>query len=152
MTFAPFLTGSGSPDYDAGRRALFAGLGRGHDGGDLARAVLEGVSFSVRHNLEVLARHHQEPAEWVLGGGGMRSPLWRRITADATRRPLRLLLEQDAGALGTAIAAGYAIGAVGDLAGTLDAVVRIGLDIRPSSQAGSDYDEAYERYRQLVDP
>jgi xylulokinase len=152
VTFVPFLTGSGSPDYDAGRRALFVGLGRGHDGGDLARAVLEGVSFSIRHNLEVLARHHQEPAEWVLGGGGMRSPLWRRITADATRRPLRLLLEQDAGALGTAIAAGYAIGALGDLAGALDAVVRIGLDIRPSSQAGSEYDEAYERYRLLVDP
>lgn len=152
VTFAPFLTGSGSPDYHPGRRALFAGLGRGHDGGDLARAVLEGVSFSIRHNLEVLARHHQEPEEWVLGGGGMRSPLWRRITADATRRPLGLLLEQDAGALGTAIAAGYALGAMDDLAGTLDAVVRVGAETPPASETRSGYDEAYERYRRLVDP
>lgn len=150
VTFLPFLTGSGSPDFDPGRRAGLHGLGRGHTGADLARAVLEGVAFSIRHALEELAQHHGGGRDWVAGGGGMRSPLWRQITADVLGRPLRPLLEENAGALGTAIAVGHALGAFADLEAALGEIVRLGVAVEPDPAAGAAYDAAYGRYRGLV--
>jgi xylulokinase len=151
VTFLPFLTGSGSPAFDPSRRASFHGLGRGHGGADLSRAVLEGVSLSVRHALAELERHHPGASEWVVGGGGMRSPLWRQITADAIGRPLAPLLEEDAGPLGTAIAVGHALGAFPDLEASLAACVRLGEPSLPAAEATAVYDEAYARYRRLAD-
>lgn len=150
VTFLPFLTGSGSPDFDPGRRAGFHGLGRGHTGADLARAVLEGVAYSIRHALEELAPHHDGGREWVVGGGGMRSPLWRQITADVLGRPLRPLLEEDAGALGTAIAVGHRLGAFGSLDVALVEIVRLGAPTVPDGTVGEGYAEAYGRYRALL--
>jgi xylulokinase len=150
ITFLPFLTGSGSPAFDPGRRASFHGLGRGHTGADVGRAVLEGVSLSVRHALEELDRHHPGAAEFVTGGGGMRSSLWRQITADATRRPLAPLLEEDAGPLGTAIAVGHALGAFTDLETDLADLVRVGPASVPATGTQAAYEGAYARYRALV--
>jgi xylulokinase len=150
VTFLPYLTGSGSPRFDPGRRAGIHGLGRGHTGADLSRAVLEGVAFSVRHALEELERHHPGGVSWVAGGGGMRSALWRQITADAIQRPLGPLLEEDAGPLGTAIAVGHALGAFVDLEAGLGEIVRIGPTSEPSHEARPAYDAAYRRYLTLV--
>jgi xylulokinase len=147
VTFLPFLTGSGSPDFDPGRRAAFHGLGRGHTGADLGRAVLEGVAYSVRHALEELARLHGGGGEAVVGGGGMRSPLWRQIVTDVLGRPLRPLLEEDAGALGTAVAVGHALGAFADLAGSLEKIVRLGPAAEPDAAVGEAYEAGYARYR-----
>ena len=151
VTFLPYLTGSGSPMFDPGRRAAFHGLGRGHSGADLSRAVLEGVAFSVRHALDVMAQHHPGSTEWVAGGGGMRSPLWRQITADATQRALGPLLEEDAGPLGTAVAVGLALGAFADLEASLGGIVRIGPAIEPSCDVAAVYDTAYRRYLSLAE-
>ena len=151
VTFLPYLTGSGSPMFDPGRRAAFHGLGRGHSGADLSRAVLEGVAFSVRHALDLMARHHPGSTEWVAGGGGMRSPLWRQITADVTQRSLGPLLEEDAGPLGTAVAVGLALGAFADLEASLGGIVRIGPAIEPSCDVAAVYDAAYQRYLSLAE-
>ena len=151
VTFLPYLTGSGSPSFDPGRRAVFHGLGRGHAGADLSRAVLEGVAFSVRHALDVMAQHHPRGSEWVAGGGGMRSALWRQITADATQRPLRPLLEEDAGPFGTAVAVGHALGAFGDLQANLAAMVSVGPAIEPSRERAVAYDAVYRRYLRLAE-
>lgn len=109
VLFLPFLTGRGSPLFDATRTASFTQLRREHTGAEMARAVLEGVAFSIRHCLDEMQKHHAASKEIVLGGGGSRSQLWCQSIADVTGHPLHLLQTSSAGPLGTAFAAGVAV-------------------------------------------
>ncbi len=109
VLFLPFLTGRGSPSFDATLTASFRNLRREHTGAEMARAVLEGVAFSIRHCLDEIKKHHAPATDIVLGGGGSRSKLWQQIIADVTVYPLYPLQVSSAGPLGTALAAGKAI-------------------------------------------
>ena len=54
---------------------------------DLLRAVMEGVSYSLRDCLEVLSGMGVAPKQMLACGGGGKSPLWRQMLAamSATR-------------------------------------------------------------------
>jgi xylulokinase len=109
VLFLPFLTGRGSPSFDATLTASFRNLRREHTGAEMARAVLEGVAFSIKHCLDEMKKYHAPATDIVLGGGGSRSKLWQQIIADVTVYPLYPLQVSSAGPLGTALAAGKAI-------------------------------------------
>ena len=146
VLFLPYLTGSGSPDFDPQKTASFTGLSRYHSGGDMSRAVLEGVAFSVRQCLEQLAKHHKAPDKIVVGGGGMANTLWRAILSDVTGLPLFPLHEGDAGALGTALAAGAAVKLFPELGSQLERSVTLNEPASPEQSRRTLYDQAYQRY------
>jgi xylulokinase len=78
--FLPYLSGERAPFQDQAVRGAFFGLDRQHRSGALCRAVLEGIAFAVRHNLETACL----PAvPLTVIGGGARSPLLRQILADS---------------------------------------------------------------------
>ncbi len=110
LLFLPFLVGRGSPDFNPELRASLLGLSREHTGADVARAVLEGVAFSVKHCLSVMSQCHQKPQEIVIGGGGLRSKVWQQIMADVVEQDLYPLAEVNAGPMGTAWAVAKIIG------------------------------------------
>lgn len=146
VLFVPHLVGRGSPGFDPQRSAAFLHLARAHRGGDLARAVLEGVAFSVRQCLEELERAHGAAGELRLGGGGARGRLWRTILADALQRPLHPLAERDAGPLGTAWAVAHALGWAPELPAAVATGVRLRAPQPPDAAAAAAYDDAYARF------
>ena len=83
--FLPYLFGERSPFEDRSVRGAFLGLDRGHGPGALCRAVLEGVAFAIRHNLEAAGLPRQ-PLTVI--GGGARSPLQLRFLAEVLNRPV----------------------------------------------------------------
>lgn len=107
--FLPFLTGSGSPRFDPTEQALFSGLSMRTTAEDLVLAVLEGVAFHVRENLELLAAHFPQHVVH-LAGGGCRMTVWRQIFADVLGRELHLLSNHDGSALGAAMLAARGVG------------------------------------------
>ena len=50
----PYFSGERSPIYDPHARGVIAGLSLAHTRAHLFRAVLEGVAYGVRHNLETI--------------------------------------------------------------------------------------------------
>jgi xylulokinase len=78
--FLPYLSGERAPFQDQAVRGAFLGLDRQHRAGALCRAVLEGIAFAVRHNLETAGL---SAVPLTVIGGGARSPLLRRILADS---------------------------------------------------------------------
>jgi xylulokinase len=140
VLFLPFLTGRGSPSFDATLTASFRNLRREHRGAEMARAVLEGVAFSVRHCLDEMKKHHAPAKDVVLGGGGSRSKLWGQIIADVTGYPLHLLQTPSAGPLGTALATGASV-ELFDL--TLVEATEV---LEPELSNYSRYDEMYQHY------
>ena len=89
------------------------GLGLHHGRAHMYRAVLEGVSFALRHNIEAGLRGMGTLDErLVVVGGASRSDLWMQIIADVTGRPVFTLEEDAEACLGAALLAAYGTGLV----------------------------------------
>jgi xylulokinase len=84
ILFAPYLQGTGSPYLDVETSACFAGLRERHTSGDLIRAIMEGVVFSMKQAAQ--------PMQWsqnlCIAGGGGSSLFWRQIFADVFQCPV----------------------------------------------------------------
>lgn len=109
--FLPHLTGERTPHNDPGAEAAFVGLRAAHGRGDLARAVLEGVAFTLAEGMAVLAARGAPVAPLVAISGGARSPAWMRLVAAALDLPVATVHGGEVGsALGAARLARIAAG------------------------------------------
>ncbi len=111
LVFLPYLMGERSPVWDARASGAFVGLNLFHSRAHLYRAVLEGVTLALRHNMEAGARAAAslEP-RLVVVGGAARSDLWMQIIADATGYPVWTIQEEVEAALGAARLAALGVG------------------------------------------
>ncbi len=83
---------------------------------DLARAVLEGMAYAVRANLEqILAASSVQVERVHVTGGISRSALWTRLLSDVLGLPVQVSNSVEATALGAAICAGVGAGLFRDL-------------------------------------
>ncbi len=82
----------------------------------LCRAVLEGMAFVVRANLEQLAAVLGDPRTVAMTGGLTRSPFWAGLVASVLGRPVRVSEFPESTALGAAICAGAGAGVFAGLA------------------------------------
>jgi len=148
LVFLPYLSGERSPLWDADARGAFVGLTLGTGRGQLYRAVMEGVAFALRHNLEVAADAGAGVAELLAIGGATKSPLWMQIKADVTGVPLTVSANENATPLGAAMLAalGTGGGTVDDL---VDRWVRRGVSYAPNPAAATRYDSLYDIYAGL---
>ena len=115
VVFLPYLMGERSPVWDARASGAFVGLNLFHTRAHLYRAVLEGVTLALRHNMEAGARGSAALEQRLLVvGGAARSDLWMQIIADATGYPVWTIREDVEAALGAARLAALSIGMAGE--------------------------------------
>ena len=108
--FLPYLGGERTPHNDGAIRGAFAGLSNDTDRAGLTQAVLEGVAFSLRDCLDVLAASGTAVTQADAIGGGSRSREWLRIIASALGIPLHRLADgEHGGAFGAARLARMAV-------------------------------------------
>jgi xylulokinase len=98
VLFAPYLQGTGSPQMDTRAAGCFAGLREYHTMADMIRAVMEGVTFSMRQAAETLSW----TGSLVISGGGGTSLVWRQIFADVFQCPVCFNAVGDASSYGAA--------------------------------------------------
>ena len=88
IVFLPYLMGERSPVWDSRASGAFVGLNLFHTRAHLYRAVLEGVTFALRHNMEAGARGSaQLEPRLIVVGGAAKSDLWMQIVACVTEVP-----------------------------------------------------------------
>lgn len=149
MLFAPYLTGERNPHPDPLARAAFVGITLRHGLGHFVRAVMEGVAFGMRDNLELLRAQGIHPTEAVMSGGAVNSPVWRQLTADIIGLPLVTLNTNEGGALGAAILGAVGVGAWPDVPSACKHFVHAVDTLTPDPQGAADYARLYPVYRQL---
>ena len=110
LIFLPYLSGERTPHMDPRARGGFIGLSYFHEQGHLARAVMEGVAFSLRQALELSIELGGEVETVIATGGGAESTVWRQILADVLGLPLQKSLLAEQAAIGAALLAGVGIG------------------------------------------
>jgi xylulokinase len=90
LLFLPYLSGERTPHDDPRARGVAFGLSEGTARADFARAVMEGVAFTLADAKDCLEAAGDELAEVGLIGGGAKSALWTRmIAASLNRRIVR---------------------------------------------------------------
>ncbi len=145
LLFLPYLAGERTPHMDAKASGLFLGLRLHHGAAHLARAVMEGVGFALKENLELVAG---ESTFITLSGGVTHSPVWCQILADIFNKPLyAAAADLPHACVGAAILAGLGIHYFQDVA---DAIAR--LPARTTCfqpQVTGPYAGRYEQYLRI---
>ena len=99
---------------------------------DVARAILEGMAFAVRANVEqILKVSGGKLDELWLSGGITRSAAWTGIVSDVMNCTVHVSASAEATALGAAICAGVAAGLYPDLAAGAQKLARSAREHQP---------------------
>lgn len=149
LLLLPHFAGSGTPTLDVHSKGAILGLTFATTKAEIAKAVLEGLTFELRINLDLLQSAGVRITELHAVGGGARSNLWLQLKADICNIPLRVPIVTDAACLGAALLAGVSAGAYRDLATAVAQTVRWLEHIAPSSEQAEAYEVQYARYRRL---
>ncbi|MQB41871.1 xylulokinase [Rhizobium sp. ICMP 5592] len=148
VTFLPYLSGERTPHNDATIRGAFIGLGHESGRAVLTQAVLEGVSFAIRDNLEALRSAGTDIARVTAIGGGSRSRYWLASIATALNVPVDLPADGDFGAAFGAARLGLIAATGADPVAVCSAPETAGT-IEPVTTLTGAYEDAYKRYRAL---
>lgn len=144
----PYFTPSGTPYFDADTAGAILGLRLTTTRGEVLRALLEGVAFEMRLNLELLAESGVPVHSLRAVGGGARNDAWLQLKADVVNRPIARLEVSEAGCLGAALLACAAH--TGEPVATLAARwVRPTAVTTPDPARAAFYTERFAAYRML---
>jgi xylulokinase len=148
LLFLPYLLGERSPHWNPLARAAFVGLAMPNSRAEMARVVMEGVAFNLRHILDCLRGQGAKIDAMRLIGGGSKSIVWRQILADIYNLPiLRVDLPAAATALGAAIAGGVGVGLYPDYSVVRDLVPVIEAE-KPNPDTRARYEALYDLFKQ----
>ena len=146
VTFLPYLSGERTPHNDAKIRGVFTGLGHESSRAVLTQAVLEGVSFAIRDNLEALKSAGTSISRVTAIGGGSRSKYWLKSIATSLGVPVDIPQDGDFGAAFGAARLGL-IAATGADPVEVCTAPKTDETIEPVGGLNAAYEEAYARYR-----
>jgi xylulokinase len=147
LYWLPYLMGERTPHLDAAVRASWIGLTASHTRADLFRSVLEGVCYSQRDCLDIIAGLNVPITDVRLSGGGAKSPFWSQLFADILAKPISLLATQEGSAYGAALLAMTGSGHFASVPEACRATVREVARLTPQNQAF--YTAQHARYQSL---
>ncbi len=149
LYWLPYLMGERTPHLDAAARGGWIGLTAKHTRADLIRALIEGVAYSQKDGLDLLAALGVNVRSVRASGGGARSGLWRQILADVFQKPVVAMASDEGSALGAAILGMVATGEYSSVPEACGAMVRERDIVEPRGEATKIYADGHEVYRSL---
>lgn len=149
LMFLPYLSGERTPHPDPNARGTFFGISQRHTAGDFCRAVMEGVTYSLRDTVELLREHNIGVAQVRAAGGGAASPLWLQMQADLFEAQVLVTNVVEAPATGAAMLAGVGAGEFADIREAADCVVKVVRECEPNAEHARMYGDYYQTYRAL---
>lgn len=145
----PHFTVTGTPYFDTESRGVIAGLTLNTTREEIASAILSGVTYEMKLNLELLETSGQSVKRLRASGGGSKSPVWVQRKADILQRPIAVLGTSEAPCAGMAMLAAQGTGLARSLEELVDSFVEVKEVYEPSSKGVAAYEERYEIYREL---
>jgi L-ribulokinase len=119
---------------------------------EVYRALLEATAFGTRVIVDAVQAAGLPVTELIIAGGLTRNELLMQIYADVTRRPLSLVVSEQAPALGSAIHAAVAAGAYPDVPAAAAAMGKMHAGAyKPNPGSADVYDQLYAEYVLLHD-
>ncbi len=144
VVFLPYMAGERSPIWNPDAKGVFYGLSFDKTRGHMIRAVLEGVAYSLEHNLRVAAQTGAEVGILNAMGGASNSVLWTQIKADVTGKTIQVPSSDTATTLGAAMLAGVGCGVYSGYEEAVKRTIRMTRKQEPDAAN-------HEIYRRMMD-
>ena len=145
LFFHPYLQGE---MINTVLRGSFIGLRAFHTKGHFTRALLEGISYGMRENFEIIRSLKLKVDKPTLIGGGAKGPIWRQIMADMFGIEM-LIKENSDSSLGSAMLAGVAVGLFSSFEDSVAKCVRITDSVKPNPEVTKIYDKGFLLYMDM---
>ena len=149
LIYLPYLMGERTPHLDADCRGVLFGLSASHTRGDIARAVMEGVAFSLADCKDILDEMGINVNDMTACGGGSESDIWTKILADICGTDIKRLGTAQGPALGAAILAGVGTGLFKDVKTACDMYIRPENTVGFSLENNVKYKAVHSLYKKL---
>ena len=149
LIYLPYLMGERTPILDSNARGVFFGLSASHSNAHLARAVMEGVSYSLYSCLEAICDSGVDINCMSLCGGGAKSPLWHEMLTDIYGIPVKTMASAESASLGAAILGGCAAGVYSSVLEGCKICVKSNAEKAPNAENHEKYMRLYSLYKEL---
>ena len=147
--FLPYLMGERSPINDTDATGMFIGIRPNTTRASLYQAVLEGVAFAIKDNLEIIKQLGTEVKSSCLCGGGAKSKTWRKILANVLDIELNLPMTEQGPGYGSAILSMIGAGRFADVNTAVDKFFKTKETVKPEKELVALYADRYEKYRKI---
>ena len=147
LLLLPHFAGYLSPVNNAQARGVIYGLSLDSTKTDIAHAIMEGVGFLLKENLDLLAKHGLKADKIISLGGGAKSDVWLKIKANICQGEMCTLQDDESTALGCAINACLALGWMTEA--DIPTKVQIAKAIAPTEKGMATYARKYQNYLDL---
>ncbi|MBK9168695.1 MAG: FGGY-family carbohydrate kinase [Bryobacterales bacterium] len=148
LVFLPFLAGARAPIWEPSASGVFFGLTSQTTKPDMARAVYEGICFSLLHIVSVIGLSGVRVDSILLGGGLARNGTLNQMKADMTGVALRALADVELTTMGAASIVARCAGWLRASGG--DSFVKPLPPISPDWERNAIYRRQFGRYCALV--
>lgn len=150
LVFVPYLGGEQCPDWLPYVRGGFFGIDFRHTRAHFARAVLEGITYSIyRITDSVRSVLDEAPLEIRVTGGLASSPLWQQMAADVFGVSIVVPKSVEGSARGAAMLALLALGLRSDLEDLADLPLA-SQRIDPREDVHAGYQKHYQDFLRIL--
>lgn len=149
VVFLPYMAGERSPIWNPDATGVFFGLNYAKTRAHIIRAVMEGVAYALRHNLETADSAGAKIGTLRAMGGSANSRVWTQIKSDVTGHAVEVPASDTATTLGAAIIAGVGVGVFPGFEAAANACVLVNRTHTPDKSTSDVYAKGYDTYRKL---
>jgi len=151
LIFLPYMAGERSPIWNKNAKGVFFGLDYSKTKGHLFRACLEGVAFSLHHNLETAKEAGVNINVLNAIGGAANSRLWTQIKSDITGKVIMVPSTDTATTMGAAILAGVGTGVYKSFREAVKLTVNFKREHTPNMDNHKEYMKIFSIYLKLYE-
>ncbi|RBW69756.1 xylulokinase [Bacillus taeanensis] len=151
LLYTPYLSGERTPHADADIRGSFIGMSASHKRIDFARAVIEGITFSLCESIDIFRESGKKIETIVSIGGGAKNETWLQIQADIFDAVIVKLENEQGPAMGAAMLAAYGAGWFPSLDECADTFIRTVKEFHPNEDNVKAYKALFEIYKMIYE-
>lgn len=149
LLFTPYLVGERTPHADSVIRGSFIGIDGSHERIHFARAVMEGITFSLNESVDMFRKAGKTIDTIISIGGGAQNPVWLQMQADIFNAAVVSLENEQGPGLGAAMLAAYGCGWFDSLEACAAVFVKHADEYMPQPDAVETYSGIFQVYQQV---
>ena len=150
LLFTPYIVGERTPYADSKIRGSFIGIDTNHTIDHFTRAVIEGITFSLKDSLVLMENISGKAIDKIVSvGGGAKSKEWLQIQADIFNSEILQLESEQGPGIGAAYLAMCVAGWYKELEDCILENVKYKDSYFPNENAVKEYEQIYQKYKKI---